>query len=242
MATADVDTPVPSHMRTVPGSVNIHVAQFPRSKNSSNNSSSSSNNKTPASAIDPEKVASAFLDTFNQALDKNDFTTLSTLFVENGYWRDHLAVTWAFRTVRTPAGILDFVQSSAKSRDGFRLKKLSVDDSGAAARAPKVAPVDAAGEVPGVQFFVALETALGSGTGLVKLVQEEEGGEWRIFTLYTRLEQLRGHEEATYERRGQGVQHGGRPGRKNWAERREADANFESTEPAVFVVGTRRLP
>jgi len=216
-------------MRTVPGSVNIHVAQFPRSK------------KTPASAIDPAKVASAFIDTFNQALEKNDFATLSKLFIENGYWRDHLAVTWIFRTVRTPAGILDFVQSSAKSRDGFRLKKLSVDNSGAAARAPKVATVDAAGEVPGVQFFITLETAVGTGTGLVKLVQEE-GGEWKIFTLYTRLEQLRGHEEATYERRGQGVQHGGRPGRKNWAERREADANFETTEPAVFVVGTLQLP
>lgn len=224
MATADVQTATPSHLRTVttvPGSVNIHVAKFPPATK-------------PATAIEPAKVASALVDTFNQALEKNDFAILSHLFTENGYWRDHLAVTWVFRTVQNPPAILDYLQASARSRDGFRLKKIAVDDS-SAVKAPKLGPIDPAGEVPGVQFFITLETVIGRGRGLIKLV--EEGGEWKIFTLYTRLEELKGHEEAINERRGQGVQHGGRPGRKNWAERRQADADFTSTEPSVLVVG-----
>ena len=221
MATADVQSAVPSHMRTVPGSVNIHIAQYPSPA-------------AAAPATDPTKVASDLVGTFNQALEKNDFATLAGLFVENGYWRDHLALTWAFRTARSPPAILDYLQSSARSRDGFRLKKIVVDDS-SAVRAPKLGPIDVAGEVVGVQFFIILETAVGTGTGVVKLAQE--GGQWKIFTLYTRLDQIRGHEEAINGRRGQGVQHGGQPGRKNWAERRQADAEYTSTEPTVFIVG-----
>ena len=221
MATAAVEPAIPSHMRPVPGSVNIPVAKFPPVVKS-------------ASTIDPAEAASALVSTLNQALDKHDFTALSHLFVDNGYWRDHLAVTWAFRTVWTPPAILDFLKSSSRSRDGFRLRQIAVDDS-TAVRAPKLTPIATTGQGSGVQFFITLETVLGTGTGLVNLV--EQGGEWKIFTLYTRLEELRGHEEATNGRRAQGVQHGGRPGRKNWAERRQADADFTSSEPAVLVVG-----
>lgn len=221
MATADVQS-LPSHMRSVPGSVNIPIANFPPATK-------------PDTTLDPASIASALVTKFNQSLSNQDFPTLSRLFIEDGYWRDHLAVTWVFRTVRSPATILGFLQNSAKSRDGFRLAKIAVDET-STVRAPKAVPVDAAGEVHGIQFFITLETAIGRGTGLVKLVQE--GGDWKIFTLYTRLEELRNHEEAVNERRGRGVEHGGKPGRKNWAERRQADADFTSSEPTVLVVGT----
>lgn len=221
MAAADVQLAMPSHMRPVPGSINIPVAKFPPATK-------------PDVTVDAAKIASATVDTLNQQLQNQDLTQLSQLFTEDGYWRDHLALTWSFRTAHTPASILSFLQSSAKSKDGFRLKSIALDDS-SSCRAPKVAPVDAAGEVSGVQFFITLETAIGTGVGLVKLVQD--GGAWKIFTLYTRLEELRGFEETVNERRGKGVEHGGKPGRKNWAERREADADFTSTSPTVLVIG-----
>ena len=221
MAATAVEPAIPSHMRPAPGSVNIHVAKFPSATKS-------------VSAADPAAVASSLVTSFNQALDKNDFTTLSHLFIDNGYWRDHLAVTWAFRTVQTPPVILDFLNSSSRSKDGFRLRNIAVDDE-AAVKAPKLVPMDTAGQLSGVQFFITLKTVLGAGTGLVNLV--EQGGQWKIFTLYTRLEELRGHEEAINGRRNPGVQHGGRPGRKNWAEKRQADADFTSSEPTVVIVG-----
>lgn len=224
--TTIVEPAIPSHMRPVPGSVNIHVAKFPPVAKS-------------ASTVDPTVAASNLVSTFNQALDKKDFTALSHLFVDNGYWRDHLAVTWSFRTVWTPPTILDFLQNSSRSRDGFRLRKIAVDGR-TAVRAPKVAPIDTAGQVSSVQFFITLETVLGAGTGLVSLV--EQGGQWKIFTLYTRLEELRGHEEAINGRRARGVQHGGKPGRKNWAETRQADTEFTSSEPSVLVVGKLQRP
>ncbi|KAF7562243.1 hypothetical protein G7046_g1898 [Stylonectria norvegica] len=214
--------PVPSHMRTVPGSINIPVAKFPSSPQ-------------PSAELDPAKVAADLVESFNKALERNDYPALAELFVDDGYWRDHLALSWVFRTVQTPPQILEFLKSCAGSRDGFRLKKINVDAS-SPVRAPKIQPVDASGNVTGIGFFFSAETVLGTGIGLARLV--EQGGKWKIFTLYTRLEELRGHEEPTKHRRVKGAEHEGKPGRKNWAEQRAAAADFEAgSEPAVLVVG-----
>lgn len=215
-------TAVPSHMRPAPGSVNIHIAKFPEVPK-------------PDPSTDAAAAASGVVSAFNQALEKQDFAALSGLFTDGGYWRDHLAVTWAFRTLRGPSGIADFLEAASKSKDGFRLRKIAIDDS-AKVRAPTVAALDDGGDVQGVRFFITLETVRGTGTGLVNMVQED--GQWKIFTLYTRLTALRGYEEAINGRRPQGVQHGQRPGRKNWAERRQEEAELTSAEPTVIIVGT----
>ncbi|KPM44550.1 hypothetical protein AK830_g2052 [Neonectria ditissima] len=224
MATVDVQTaqPVPSHMRTVPGSVNIPVAKFPAAQKSSG-------------TINAADAAAALVDSFNKALDRRDYAALANLFVDDGYWRDHLALTWVFRTVHSPPRIHDFLKSCAGSKDGFRLKKISIDNA-TAVKAPKTVPIDASGNVTGIQFFVVAETVLGTGVGLARLV--EQGGQWKIFTLYTRLEELRGYEQAINERRVKGAEHGQKPGRKNWADKRAQAANFTAgNDPAVLVVG-----
>ncbi|TGJ81095.1 hypothetical protein E0Z10_g7653 [Xylaria hypoxylon] len=209
-------------MRCVPGSVNIKVAKFP----------------SPTKHIedfDPSKVASSLVETFNKALDAKDYSAVANLFVEDGYWRDHLALSWAFRTIQTPPRILDFLESCTESRDGFRLKSIDVD-AGTATRSPKIVPIDASGSVSGIQFFITATTVLGAGVGLVRLAKQ--GRQWKIFTLYTRLEELRGHEGAINHRRAKGAEHGGKPGRKNWAEKRVAEADFDANnEPAVLVIG-----
>ncbi|KAI0855600.1 hypothetical protein F4860DRAFT_507369 [Xylaria cubensis] len=209
-------------MRCVPGSVNVKLAKFP----------------SPAKNIedlDPSKVATNLVENFNRALDKEDYSAIANLFVEDGHWRDHLTLSWIFRTIQTPPRILDFLHSCAKSRDGFRLKSVDVD-AATAVRRPKIVPIDASGSVSGIQLFIRVTTVLGSGTGLLRLV--EQGGQWKIFTLYTKLEELRDHEEVINNRRIKGAEHGGKPGRKNWAEKREAEANFNAgNEPAVLVVG-----
>lgn len=224
MATlVELQTAVPSHLRGVPGSVNIHVAKFP------------ANATAPKATIDAAQVASQLVETINQALEKSDFNALSKLFTDDGYWRDHLALTWAFRTAQTPSDVLTFLEGAAKSKDGLRLKKITVDAS-SSVREPKVLPLNADATVSGVKFFIAIETAVGAGDGLVQLV--EEAGQWKIFTLYTRLQEVRGHEENVNGRRPRGVQHGGQPGRKNWAERRQEAAGFNAgNDPAVLVVG-----
>lgn len=51
------------------------------------------------------------------------------------------------------------------------------------------------------------------------------------------MRELKGHEEATFSRRPEGVAHGFQPGRKNWQELRVADVNFEESEPTVLILG-----
>jgi len=208
-------------MRSEPGSVNIPLAKFPATSR--------------ATVLDADKIATDFVGTFNKALSERDYRAVSDLFVEEGFWRDHLALSWAFRTVRGPKSILDFLQHCAGSRDGFRLKSITIDRS-STVRAPQVAPMDGAGDVSGIQFVFKLETVIGSGEGVARLVEQRSG--WKIFSLYTSLQELKGHEEAVYHRRSQGVDHGGKPGRKNWAERRTLEAGYgDGSEPSVLIVG-----
>ncbi|KAJ4317092.1 hypothetical protein N0V84_007545 [Fusarium piperis] len=220
MAAAAIE--VPSYMRTVPGSINIPVAKFPAPS------------KTPTSS-DPQEVATVLVESINQAVQKHDYPALARLFTDDGYWRDHLALSWVFRTVQGPSAILEFLKTAAGSKDGFRLKSISIDTS-SAVRSPKTIPIDGLATVFGVQLSFTIETALGTGQGLARAV--EHNGEWKIFTLYTRLQEFKGYEEAINEHRPKGVEHGGKPGRKNWAQRRAAAANFEDgSEPAVLIIG-----
>lgn len=216
---------IPSHMRPVPGSVNIAVASFPPARK-------------PNKALPPSAIAEDFVTTFNKTLENKELGDLSRSFLRDGFWRDHLALTWEFRTVQGPADILQFLKGAVKSRDGLRIQRISVDASNTV-RAPRLAPVDADGEVTGIQFFLTIDTVIGKGQGLVRLVEEND--QWKIFTLYTRLEELKGHEQAIFDRRPTGVNHGGQPGRTNWADKRVAAANYtHGSEPAVLVIGTSR--
>ncbi|KAH8173800.1 pyridine nucleotide-disulfide oxidoreductase domain-containing protein [Sarocladium implicatum] len=213
---------VPSAMRCLPGSVNIPVARFPSAP------------KADAS-VSPHTVATALVKSLNDAIATNNLEALAALFVNDGYWRDHLALSWKFRTAHKPSSILEFLKECSSSRDGFRLRKFTLNES-SGVKAPQMAPLDPDGEVTGIQLFVDFETSIGSGAGLVRL--SEEAGQWKIFTLYTKLEELRGHEEPLNYNRAKGVEHGGKPGRKNWAERRAAASDFQDgSEPAVVVIG-----
>ncbi|KAM0242115.1 hypothetical protein ACHAP5_007352 [Fusarium lateritium] len=214
--------PRTSRMWAVPGSTNIALAKFP----SASKTKSSSN---------PQEIATAVVTAVNKALQSRDYPALAQLFADDGFWRDHLALTWSFRTVQGPSNVLDFLKSCAQSKDGFRLSRIDVDTTNST-RAPQIVDIDGKGEVQGVQFFFTLETVLGKGQGLARLV--EVNGQWKIFTLYTRIQDFKGHEEDVNGNRPRGVEHGGKPGRKNWAQRRAAAADFaDGDDPAVLIVG-----
>ena len=87
--------------------------------------------------------------------------------------------------------------------------------------------------------FLNVETDVGMGVGIVRLLQDQQdGGKWKAFTLFTAMRELKGHEETVRGNRPHGVAHGGTPGRKNWQERRTATENFEEMEPTVLILGT----
>ncbi|KAL7816013.1 FAD/NAD(P)-binding domain-containing protein [Trichoderma aethiopicum] len=213
---------LPTSERAAPGSINIRPAEIPRSA------------FTPPADLDVHQTALDVVTALNEALAKGDYEGASRLFVDLGFWRDHLALTWEFQTAQGPEAIRGLLQMSDQSRDGFRLKEIEIDTS-SNFRAPRLVPLDGEDQVTGIHFFIEFETVIGEGEGVARLVNDN--GTWKFFTLYTTLHSITGHEERINDRRPLGAEHGAQPGRQNWAQRRELDLEYKDTEPIVLVIG-----
>lgn len=196
------------------GSVNIPLGEYPAT--------------STHESVDANKVADDIVSRFNDALSKKDNDAISKLFLsDKSYWRDHLALTWDFRTSKGAQSIKKLLDEAK-----VQLTKIEVDKS-SAFRAPKFGPIDAFGDVKGIQFFIKFETEVGRGKGVINLAEEK--GQWKLFTVYTSLQELKGHEEPVGHRRTKGVKHGGDPAKKNWKEQRESEK--EDIDPKVLIIG-----
>jgi hypothetical protein len=218
MATAAQRMPIhatPSFNRVEPGSVNLPVADLTRIK-----------------SVQPEDIDSAtedWVNTFNKAIQSPDLDGFPDLFLPEAFWRDHLCLAWSCNTWQGPDKMKEFL------RKGCRLKSAAVDRS-SDFRKPVVTGFDGQGKLQGVQTFLTTESDVGRGLGVARLVFQD--GKLKVFTLFTSMRELKGHEEATFGRRPEGVAHGGHPRRKNWQERRNAEENFEEDDPTVLILGT----
>lgn len=217
MATAAVQ--IPSFNRVEPGSNQLKPAAYPES------------NPPPKAGV--HEIAAQWVDSLNKALSSQNYEAIKNLFFSESCWRDQLALSWDFHTFTGPDKIISFLKSSPH---GSRIKSINVDDS-STLHAPHVSAADFNGKVNGVGSFLNIETDVGKGPGIVRLLQDIDG-KWKAFTLFTAMHELKGHEETVRGNRPQGVVHGGNPGRKNWQDRRTAMENFEGEiEPKVLVLG-----
>jgi hypothetical protein len=191
---AVLDDDVPSSQRVAPGSINIPIASWP--------TTGDINEET----IDAITVSSEIIDSFNQSVEKKDYKAIADLFVENGYWRDHLGLMWDLRTAKGKERIKKLLQ------DGHHLVRVDIDHS-PPNHGPRAKKLRYDGSVSGIEFFTNVITRLGSGRGVVRLVQDS--GQWKIWTFFTSMDELRGYEEALGPNRANGVQHGAQAGRKN---------------------------
>jgi hypothetical protein len=157
---------------------------------------------------------------------KTGTPALSSLFLPDSYWRDHLCLSFVHQTAHTPENISALLASN---------KLVSLTLSGA----PFIAPIDFAGEVPAICAVVDVKTTLGTGRGIVKLLEDVDGdGKWKAYTVFTALMGLDAVPERTGRERPNGVVHGSEAKRMNWRERRERERQFLDEEPAVVIVGT----
>jgi hypothetical protein len=219
MATAKVAQPtsaVPSSQRIEPGSVNIPVHQFP---------------SAGSSPDDPASLAREVVKSINDALSKDDVIALANLFLDDCYWRDHLVLSWEFRTLKGRDKVKGFL-----TENGCTLKSVEIDTS-SGFTSPRIGAFDGVGEVKGVEFFFSFKSKEGTGKGTCRL-SEDSKGKWKIFSFFTQLKELNGFEEPVGPKRPTGVQHGNKPDRKNWLESRQAQSNYEDgQEPTVLIVG-----
>lgn len=214
---------LPSSERCEPGSFSLAIAKLP--------------DVTPADSIEADLVASQWVDTFNKTLKDSDFSTISNLFLTESYWRDQLCLTWDFHTLHGPANIIPLLQAS---KTGPRIKSLQLDNS-STLRSP-TAKLNDEGKVIEVQAFLTVETEVGRGAGIVKVVAQGTGI-WKAFTLFTILTELKGHEEAVGKKRPHGVEHGEHKSQLNWKDRRGVEEAFVGDEePTVLILGMYTYP
>ncbi|KAE8149003.1 hypothetical protein BDV25DRAFT_157080 [Aspergillus avenaceus] len=204
----------PSKYRIEPGSFNVPVGTFPATSSST--------------GVDADAIASGVIKQLNTALELKKPQEISKLFLEDGFWRDHLALSWEFRTLKCQEKIAKFLEENP------RLVKVEIDRS-SAFRSPAVFPIDAFGDVSGIQFFINVTSEAGSGKGLVRLAEKD--GAWKIFTFSTSLIEIKDSQEKVNHNRPVGAQHGEHQDRSNWQDRRTADINYEGKHPTVLVVG-----
>ena len=225
MATAAVQ--IPSHNRLEPGSSKIQAIPYPKAY--------------AVGEVDVKAVVAEWTNKLNGALSNRNYALLNDLFLKDSCWRDQLGLSWDYHTLHGPEKMISFLQESGSN--GSRIRSLVVDNSNAT-RQPTISAVDPGGKVKCIASFITMETDVGRGRGLIRLVQDpEDDGKWKGFTLFTAMHELRGHEETVKANRPQGVDHGGQPGRKNWQDRRHAMENFEDgNEPTVLVIGMSRVP
>ncbi|KXJ97287.1 hypothetical protein Micbo1qcDRAFT_191810 [Microdochium bolleyi] len=207
---------LPTDERREAGSANLKLAKYP--------------DPTDISGDDAAKEASAVIDRLNKALAAKDYAAVSRLFhADESYWRDHLALSWEFRTLHGPARIAELLNKEC------RLIEVKVDDS-TANRKPQEIPIDALGTVKGFGFYTTFTTTLGEGRGFVRLAKV--GGEWKIYTFFTTLRKLKDVDEPRAAKMPVGHGHGPNKPEKNWQELREQEKNYEAgKEPAVLIVG-----
>ena len=213
---------IPHDNRLEAGSVNVLPAAFP-------------DTKVPE-GTDARKVAVDAVTTINKLLAAKDSTGLAGLFIDKGIWRDHLALTWAFHSAQGASEIASLLTEAASAGSGHFLTKVEIDES-EPQRVPAVSQLDVFGKSHSVVVFLTIENSVGTGRGLVRLVPDGSAGSWKIFTFYTVLHELKGHEEPLGARRSLGASHGGGRNMKNWKEQRDEDLEFTATEPSVLILG-----
>ncbi|KAF7192297.1 putative indole-3-pyruvate monooxygenase YUCCA1 [Pseudocercospora fuligena] len=202
--------------RCEPGSVNIRKAVYPPSPN-----------YTPSQA-QVDQIAENIIRDLNDAIVKNDRQKLAGLFLEDSYWRDHLAITWDLRTIKGRNNITSFYFEHP------HLKEVTID-RGSEIQVPHYGFLDGVAEPNGIIFLINFRSSLGSGRGVVRLANK--GDDWKIWTIGFTLESLPNRPEPMGANRPQGVQHGDFEGRKSWLQRRSEEQDFRDHEPVVLVIG-----
>jgi cation diffusion facilitator CzcD-associated flavoprotein CzcO len=177
--------------------------------------------------LEAAEIVAAWIGDLTAALESGNSTDLRALFVDDCYWRDVLAFSWAYKTYSGKAEVVDAFQSAlddVKPRD-LRLSKSRTK--------PKL--VKRMGRQTAEGFF-AFDTEAGEVNAFVRLLIDENAGP-KAWILLTTLHNLRGFEEQIGERRPTGVEYSQNFTGDNWLEKRAKEQQYADRDPEVLIIG-----
>jgi len=168
-----------------------------------------------------------WLEAFGQALERGDARAIAALFQAESHWRDVLAFTWHLRTV---SGGARLAEALARRVDDVRPTGFRIAEGRTPPRRVRRAGVES------IEAIFAFETAVGRGSGVLRLTPDANGG-LRAWTLLTLLDELKGFEERAGARRPKGETYSRDFGGENWLDIRNRARAYADRDPTVLVVG-----
>jgi hypothetical protein len=172
------------------------------------------------SNLDVNKVTSEWFEDFSSAIELGNVGSIATLFLEDGYWRDMLALTWDFRTFQGTAQIKAFLSDRLPVA---KIASLAVTPGTPGLHQPLP-------DIAWINSFFSFDTDVGIASGIFRLVPLSSG-EWKAHSMYTNLESLKGFPEKVGALRNPLPNHG------NWATQREREKAFIDSSPEVLIIG-----
>jgi len=173
-------------------------------------------NPSPTAATPTERV-SQWLSHFDSALQRDDLSSATNLFVDDCYWRDLVSFTWNIKTM--------------EGRDEIQAM---LDWCNGPARATKWQIKGDATETDGViEAWFTFETGVSNGEGKIRLRADDGNGEgmYKCWTLLTTMRELKNHEEKKGHRRVQGVEHGAFRNRVTWLQKKQKEERELGYDP-----------
>lgn len=180
-----------------------------------------------APASDICNACETWLRDFEAALASRDPSRIGALFHEDCHWRDIIAFTWDFSSER---GREDVAAGLAARQEQTRAEGLHLPEGRKAPRRVKRVGRDC------IEAIFEFRTAVGRGSGIIRL-SEEEGGPLRAWHVSTTLDEIEGHPERIGKNRPTGSAYSRNFGGDNWLEVRQKARAYEDREPTVLVIG-----
>lgn len=178
--------------------------------------------KPASAALTPQARVDAWLANFEAALAVRDVERVVAMFAVDSFWRDLVSFTWNLKTVEGRDGVADMLHArlAETSPSGFRTREEATADGDVASA------------------FIEFETAVGRGTGHLRIKTDADGNDV-AWTLLTAMQEIKGHEERKGVTRVLGAVHGSDTDTRSWAEKRadEERALGRSEQPYTLVVG-----
>ena len=128
------------------------------------------------------EVATAWFEAFSGAIASSDVTGILDLFLDGGFWKDALALTWDFRTIEGKEGIKKLLD--------HRLVPTGLIDLRLSHEPPQVPELQKMfPDLVLLRLCFEFGTKVGKGTGVIYLVPVPDS-KWKAYTIYTCLHSL----------------------------------------------------
>jgi cation diffusion facilitator CzcD-associated flavoprotein CzcO len=182
-----------------------------------------------AGDADVAKIFSIWLSRFGGLLEQCSVAELVDMFAEGSYWKDILSFTGGYRTFGTRADIERALNATLAPTKPARVRHALNRTAPRLVRRSAISVIEA---------YFDFDTAVGSGTGFVRLVHDPaDAFNPRVWILLTTLQQLTGWEEHIGNRRPTGLQYSYNFAGDNWADQRRKANETADADAEVLIVG-----